>query len=1167
MIQNAKNQKIKSLSILTMKKNEIYNEVKKLVIDLGSDLKAVKNKYKNKNYDKAYWIKQLKVNKKKTKTRNANYNRAIKLSVDLNEPISNKAREGTPAKLWIKEIRRIRMRRRRIMKTINQVNSKTSIQKLLDKFRTTNLKLTKKEATNFYDQIVKEGRFIGDLLYKNTEGLTEYKSMYINDTTRDFLIDIFQEGFFTEGSGSGYGSDLLDTIDFSTIQSFKIRYAKKPKKQLKNKNAKFFAYINTTNLDLSEYQIYNQEQANNVEDRENCLIQSLTNCGIKKAVINQVKLAISTASYTPKKDIPKVARIINRKITLCFFNKDCSKIKKISYGKGDEIQIAIYENHYFQFKDNTEYSKFFINNYGELKNIENCKNIIRTTNKGDNYSYGETGKINSLLMIHKLFRQGYFRQLDMSNFAEASSSKLLKDQVFLDNIENEQEEILEENIEFAEEEKTKKETKKETKKNDRKIYFADCESFTGGEHHQLYLLGFVSKDDDYVRILNVCDNLYSQYETRDEKQEQVVYSFLNSITKCGKREALVYFHNLKYDLHILERYLNVKNVCKKDGQLYNIIITYKGVEIEFRCSYKLAPFALGIFGENFDLPKEFHKKEAIAYTYYTPLNNNIIIKTAQYKKLLPTEDRKIFRENMKTEPSYNKKNKTFNPTKYYLDYLKLDCLVLKKGLMKFNHLIKDITDGMEIWDSLTISSLTDKYMFKKGCYDGVYQVKGNLRAYIAKAVLGGRVNVNPVYQKKMLNKKIADYDANSLFPSGEFRICNEMGLPKGEAKRFLPNEFNNWKNKHYSIMTIKINKVRKIQQMPFLAYKDDNDILQYSNEPPTNEIVIDSITLQDYKKYHKIKYEIVDGIFWDNEGNKKLGEVIGDLFKERLKCKANKKLALSNVIKLMLNSSYGKTIMKKSKTEFKIVKLQSSKKDEEGKWTTTDNDDLWNSYVYNNFNTLKVSRKINKRCMEVEKLSVDDSFNRGHIGCMILSMSKRIMNEVFDVANTHKLPIYYTDTDSIHLNYDDVPTLENEFRKDYDRELTGKQLGQFHIDFNMKDKDGNDRQGENEEIYAIQSCFLGKKTYYDKLESKDKDGKIIQSYHIRMKGITPEGINHQAKKYKNGVDGLYEDLSKGNAVEFLMNPFDEENNSQKVLFQYADSKVNFRNEFKRVVKF
>ena len=1234
---NAKNKKIISLDIITMKKNEIYNDVKKLVIDLGGDLKAIKSKYKSNN--KAYWIKQLKINKKKIKTRNSNYNRALKLSTELKEPITPKPKEGTPASLWKKEIRRIRMRRRRILKSIKQANSKATLQKVLDNFRTKNLQLTKSEATTFYQQIVKEGKFIGTQVYADNEGFIGEKTMYVNDTTRNYLIELFQKGFFEEDSGEGYGSDLLDTIEFSTTQSFTLNDPPEPKKIFKNKSSKFFSYINTTNLDLSEYQIYNQEQAKNVKKRENCLIQTLMNCGIEKAVVNQVKLAISPTSFTPKKDITIVAQIINRKITLCFFNKDCSKIKKISYGKGDEIKVAIYESHYFEFKDNTEYSKFFINNYTELKDVENCNNIIRKNN-GVNYCYGETCKINSLLMIHKLFRQGYFKQLDMTNFEEASSSKLLKDQVFLDNLEKEQELIIENLVFKTEEARNKREEdkmnekltgkkKKKKEKKEKKIYFADCESFTGGEHHQLYLLGFtalsetweekydrkkaeekknkknitnaetfgvlmpkpkqIKNDNDYVRILNVCDNLYSKYETREEKQEQMVYTFLNSITKCGKRNALVYFHNLKYDLHILERHLNIKEECKKDGQLYNVIITFKGAEIEFRCSYKLVPLPLGKFGKEFDLPKEFHKKEAISYGYYTPLNNNLIIKTAEYKKTLSTEDRKIFKENMKTEPTYNKKNKTFNPTAYYMEYLKLDCLVLKKGLVEFNSLINRITFNQEIfdkskenlskdeegnwitdalvnttmniWDSLTISSLTDKYMKNMGCYDDVYEVKGNLRSYIAKAVLGGRVNVNPVYQKKILNEKIADYDGVSLYPSSEFRICNEMGLPKGKAKRLLSNDFKNWEKKHYSIMTIKINKVNKFQKMPFIAYKDEEGTLQYSNEPPTDDIVIDSITLQDYIKFHKIEYEIVDGVFWDEGGNKKLGEIIGDLFKERLKCKANKQMALSNVIKLMLNSSYGKTIMKKSKTEFKIVKLQSSNKDEEGNWTTTNNNDLWNSYVYNNFNTLKVSRKINERCMEVEKLSIDDTFNRGHIGCMILSMSKRIMNEVFDVANTHSLPIYYTDTDSIHLNYDDVPTLENEFRKEYNRELTGKNLGQFHIDFDMANA------GKGEEIYAVKSIFLGKKSYIDKLESKDKDGNIIHSHHIRLKGITKEGIAHQAKNYDNGVEGLYEDLSKGNPVEFILNPFNEETNSQKVLFQYGNGRVNFKKEFKRVVKF
>jgi hypothetical protein len=170
------------------------------------------------------------------------------------------------------------------------------------------------------------------------------------------------------------------------------------------------------------------------------------------------------------------------------------------------------------------------------------------------------------------------------------------------------------------------------------------------------------------------------------------------------------------------------------------------------------------------------------------------------------------------------------------------------------------------------------------------------------------------------------------------------------------------------------------------------------------------------------------------------------------------------------------------------------------------------------------------------------------------------MNEVFDVANTNNLPIYYTDTDSIHLNYDDVATLETEFKKEYNRVLTGKQLGQFHIDFNM--------DGAVSEIYAKKSIFLGKKSYLDVLESKDKDGNTINDYHIRLKGITKEGLEHQAKQYENSYEGLYEDLAEGKEIEFTLNPFNEDNNQQKVLFQYNKAGgVQFRKEFTRVVSF
>ena len=44
-------------------------------------------------------------------------------------------------------------------------------------------------------------------------------------------------------------------------------------------------------------------------------------------------------------------------------------------------------------------------------------------------------------------------------------------------------------------------------------------------------------------------------------------------------------------------------------------------------------------------------------------------------------------------------------------------------------------------------------------------------------------------------------------------------------------------------------------------------------------------------------------------------------------------------------------------------------------------------------------------------------------------MSKRIMNKVFSCADDCEIKIYYQDTDSIHLNYDDVPKVVKRYKE------------------------------------------------------------------------------------------------------------------------------------------
>jgi hypothetical protein len=143
-------------------------------------------------------------------------------------------------------------------------------------------------------------------------------------------------------------------------------------------------------------------------------------------------------------------------------------------------------------------------------------------------------------------------------------------------------------------------------------------------------------------------------------------------------------------------------------------------------------------------------------------------------------------------------------------------------------------------------------------------------------------------------------------------------------------------------------------------------------------------------------------------------------------------------------------------------------------------------------------------------------------------MSKRIMNEVMCLCEDLELTAYYQDTDSIHMIYDDVMVLKKKYFEKYGRELDGKQLGQFHIDFDLEDEDGN----ECDNVYAEKSIFLGKKCYIDCLVGTNPDGKIVRGHHIRMKGVPNSTIKYTANKMGIDLDVLYEKLFMGERIKF-----------------------------------
>ncbi len=974
------------------------------------------------------------------------------------------------------------------------------------------------------DRLIMSNALGRKILIKVTNMNDEVKFLTYTRNSKDEFKDLLADRYYEAQLEDITTSDGINTISYAGIKSFEIKYIPRERgnimKKKLNKNGKFFKYINTTDIDLTRYQIV-KESDNRGILKEHCLIHTLQLHGIDEALINRVKTEWDTSSHFPKNRLDKVSEIIDKTIVL--HNLKCNNKKPMIQkypnkdGPVETIDIVLFEEHYFIY-ETVNYTTYSIKNYDKVKGLEDFNTIIKCKNEEYEKSSNDNYKTNSFKLIKTLFDNEFF--IEDSDILRSIDDFQKYEQPITDipltNIDNEQQEY-----KLAEKIDTPMD-----------IYYADTETDTTNIHKCL-MAGIVKDNSDNVQIfLNTKTNPQSAFF------QLLEYVHSTSVTK----NIVVYFHNLKYDHNIFKQQVFHIDMCEKDGQIYSDTIMYKKKTIVFKDSLKMAPMKLDKFQESFQLDNEYKKKEAIGYSYYKTSNTyqhseHNKVKLSDYVKHVNKVDRITFYKNAKSELfDYDKINETFDPIKYYMYYLKYDCLILKKGMQKMANLVRELCD-MNMYNFLTISSLTNYYMAKNGAFKGVYEVCGNLREYLSKGVYGGRVAVNKKYQKRRITEQISDYDAVSLYPSAIVRMCRELGIPIGKCVRY--DKVKGLVNSKYYVVTIKITKINKHQQIPFINYKDPID----KTNTLTNEVVgdnmiqvVDKITLEDYIKFHEIEYEIIDGVVWNNtKTNKVMGELITKLFTKRLEFKKLNNDAMQNTIKLMLNSAYGKTITKKSKTEKKFH-----------------NNDDKDEYIINNYNNIHALVPVSSYQYLIEKDKYDGSYNLAHVGILILSYSKRIMNEVMALASDNEIVIYYQDTDSMHMNRNQVEKLEKLYLEKYGKILNGSNTEQFHTDFKLK--------GAKSEIYSILSIFLGKKCYLDKLESTDKDGNIIQGYHIRMKGITEEGLEHSLITY-DSYERLYELLAKDLEVKICLNPGD------KKLFQYTQNGCQFRELFYRNVNF
>ncbi|MCB1713155.1 MAG: hypothetical protein KDH96_11985, partial [Candidatus Riesia sp.] len=442
-------------------------------------------------------------------------------------------------------------------------------------------------------------------------------------------------------------------------------------------------------------------------------------------------------------------------------------------------------------------------------------------------------------------------------------------------------------------------------------------------------------------------------------------------------------------------------------------------------------------------------------------------------------------------------------------YCFYDCDVLMEGYIKFKQMVKQIC-SLNIDNYISISSIAHQYMLNKNVYHNVCEVKGLSREFIQKCIVGGRVmcSQNKPCHIKGDNIRIQDFDAVSLYPSAMSRI----GIPCGKPETFENISYEQIKTKYHTFFCkIKILKVGIKRKFPLVNFKDDKGIRQFNDNIQNyidKYIYVDNISLEDLINFQQVEFKIICGEGFTQKRNLKIQREIKYLFNKRLKYKKEKN-PIQEVIKLLMNSVYGKTTLRPISKE-KIIK-------------NTKEDCI--KYVSQNHNNIEYFEPLGfetEHYVVKRNNSIYSHQNYAHVASLILSMSKRIMNEVMCLAEDLGIEIFYQDTDSMHLFEKDIELLSTEFKKKYNRELIGTNLGQFHCDFNFQ---------SDETPYAVESIFLTKKVYCDKVRVIN-NGIEEFKYHIRMKGISTNAVLNKCKELNCTPMELYLKLYNGETLEF-----------------------------------
>eukprot|EP01031_Cornospumella_fuschlensis_P026410 gene26410-31912_t len=956
----------------------------------------------------------------------------------------------------------------------------------------------------------------------------------------------------------------------------------------------FFKYWNNTDIDLSRYQIYprhaviTDEKPENKKQRrktflqsnkhnafENCLIHSLTIAGVESDKLNHLKTIVK-GFYTPLTSMGAICRAVQLHISV----KTEAKNQIIHFGDRTqpEIKLGLIKSHYF-LVEQIPITLFALKNHHELKHIEGYNEIYEQN--GKYYKRDKTRFIDSFKAIKTMVTE-----LESTHLLPIQKHDLLNTTLH---------ECVDESFESLDYTPYVGETHKEvTNGFGKKSVFA--QSMTDEIKLSMYDPSEYYIGIDELPKLNVYYDLetytrYSKVDSSNVEEKRHFPYVARLVTECGfkkffhgpdcvrnmldwMKNHLSQFHCVmiahnggRYDIKFFyDQLWGISEIANGSSSI-TASACYYDLKLTFRDSYLMIASPLHDFKKMFALPigkigEEFsydmyNETDCVA-RQWIPIEEGI----EWIKKAGKNVDR--FVQNI-----YDwgiERNGLYDCIMYSSKYCELDCDVLRLGWQTFRKwCIEFFSIDIDAENVLTICSLAHRYLIARGCYKGVYALSGVAQRFIQQSVVGGRTMCSENQKDRVLTQNskelfrsfvdnvksgkekdnestpfLLDFDAVSLYPSAMY-----------SSKGFLRGIPRVLKNMDYGVygfydgfyVKIRIDSVGIRRKFPLMSYIDEEagGVRCWTNDMVGREMVVDKITLQDLIEFHQITFTTLQGYYFNEGFNSRICGVIQEIFERRRELKSKKNPA-EKLMKLVLNSAYGKTIQREHGDEFHYFNTA----------------DQLESYLNRNFeHVVEIECLAKDRCWRVKSLApVHTHFNICTAGSRVLSQSKHLMNRVMCLAEDIGIKIFYQDTDSMHIAHHGIQKLQDAFRTKYGSELIGDDLCQFHSDFDL--------DGAVDNVYAVNSVFLGKKCYVDHLMGTDKNGEIVDGYHIRMKGCSHESVMHamREKGFQTPLE-LYNYLYSGNPITFDLTCGGEKSNFRTV----GHGTIITVKEFSRELKF